>query len=151
MSNRYTKPQGAPARAMLKATGLTDEDLARPFVGILNSWTDVTPCNMHLRELAEHVKCGVRAAGGTPIEFNTIAVSDGVCMGTEGMRGSLVSRGGHRRLRGTGRLCSRNEGSCRPMRLRQNHSGHGHGRHQTQPSVSGSLRRIHHAWPTPWS
>ena len=61
-------------------------------MGILNSWTDMTPCNMHLRDLAEHVKAGVRAAGGTPIEFNTIAVSDGICMGTEGMRASLVSR-----------------------------------------------------------
>ena len=77
---------------MLKATGLTNEDLGRPFVGFLNSWTDVTPCNMHLRDLAEHVKAGVRAAGGTPIEFNTIAVSDGICMGTPGMRASLVSR-----------------------------------------------------------
>jgi len=92
MNAPYSNPERAPARAMLKATGLTDTDLSRPFVGILNSWTDVTPCNMHLRQLAEHVKAGVRAAGGTPIEFNTIAVSDGVCMGTDGMRASLVSR-----------------------------------------------------------
>jgi len=92
MSGRYSNPERAPARAMLKATGLTDEDLSRPFVGVLNSWTDVTPCNMHLRDLAAHVKAGIRAAGGTPVEFNTIAVSDGICMGTEGMRASLVSR-----------------------------------------------------------
>ena len=92
MSGSYDDPARAPARAMLKATGLTDEDLRKPMVGILNSWTDMTPCNMHLRDLAEHVKAGVRAAGGTPIEFNTIAVSDGICMGTEGMRASLVSR-----------------------------------------------------------
>ncbi|HET7502718.1 MAG TPA: dihydroxy-acid dehydratase [Kofleriaceae bacterium] len=82
----------APARAMLKGAGFTDADLERPLVGIANTWTEVTPCNVHLRKLAEAVKQGVRAAGGTPIEFNTIAVSDGITMGTEGMRGSLVSR-----------------------------------------------------------
>src|SRR6202020_20300 len=82
----------APARAMLKATGLTDADLDRPLIAIANTWSDVTPCNLHLRSLAEKVKEGVRAAGGTPIECNTIVVSDGVTMGTEGMKGSLVSR-----------------------------------------------------------
>ena len=82
----------APARAMLKATGLRDADLERPLVGVANTWTEVTPCNLHLRRLAERVKEGIRAAGGTPIEFNTIAVSDGIAMGTEGMKASLVSR-----------------------------------------------------------
>jgi dihydroxy-acid dehydratase len=82
----------APARAMLKATGLTDADLARPLVAIANTWTEVTPCNFHLRALAEKVKEGVRAAGGTPIEFDTITVSDGITMGTEGMKASLISR-----------------------------------------------------------
>ena len=82
----------APARAMLKATGLTDADLARPLVAIANTWTEVTPCNFHLRQLAERVKSGVRAAGGTPIEFDTITISDGITMGTEGMKASLVSR-----------------------------------------------------------
>jgi dihydroxy-acid dehydratase len=82
----------APARAMLKATGLTDADLERPLVAIANTWTEVMPCNFHLRRLAERVKEGVRTAGGTPIEFNTISVSDGVSMGTEGMKASLVSR-----------------------------------------------------------
>lgn len=82
----------APARAMLKATGLTDADLARPLVAIANTWTEVTPCNFHLKTLAECVKQGVRAAGGTPIEFNTIAISDGITMGTEGMKASLISR-----------------------------------------------------------
>ncbi len=77
---------------MLKGAGFSDADLERPLVGIANTWTEVTPCNVHLRALAESVKAGVRAAGGTPIEFNTIAVSDGITMGTEGMRGSLVSR-----------------------------------------------------------
>jgi dihydroxy-acid dehydratase len=82
----------APARAMLKGTGLTDADLERPLVAVVNTWTEVMPCNIHLRALADHVKAGIRQAGGTPIEFNTIAVSDGISMGTEGMRASLVSR-----------------------------------------------------------
>jgi dihydroxy-acid dehydratase len=82
----------APARAMLKATGLTDADLWRPLVAIANTWTEVTPCNLHLRSLAERVKEGIRAGGGTPIEFDTIAISDGITMGTEGMKASLISR-----------------------------------------------------------
>src|SRR5438105_6283613 len=82
----------AGARAMLKAIGFTDEDLARPIVGIANTWTETMPCNFNLRRLAARVKDGVRAAGGTPMEYNTIAISDGVTMGTEGMKGSLVSR-----------------------------------------------------------
>jgi dihydroxy-acid dehydratase len=82
----------APARAMLKATGLTDADLAKPLVAIANTWSDVTPCNLHLRGLAEKVREGIRAAGGTPIECNTIVISDGITMGTEGMKCSLVSR-----------------------------------------------------------
>jgi dihydroxy-acid dehydratase len=82
----------APARSYLKAIGYSDEDLARPIVGIANTWTETMPCNFHLRRLAEHVKRGVRAAGGTPMEFNTIAISDGITMGTEGMKTSLVSR-----------------------------------------------------------
>jgi dihydroxy-acid dehydratase len=82
----------APARAMFKATGLTDEDLARPLIAVANTWTEVTPCNFHLRKLAEHVKAGIRAAGGTPIEFDTITISDGITMGTEGMKASLISR-----------------------------------------------------------
>src|SRR5690349_5743232 len=82
----------APARAMLRACGLSDADLSRPLIGIANTWTEIGPCNLHLRRLAERVKEGVRAAGGTPLEFNTIAVSDGIWMGTEGMRASLVSR-----------------------------------------------------------
>jgi dihydroxy-acid dehydratase len=82
----------AGARAMLKATGLTDADIAKPLVAIANTWTEVTPCNLHLRALAEKVKQGVRAAGGTPIEFDTITISDGITMGTEGMKASLISR-----------------------------------------------------------
>ena len=85
-------PDRAAARAYLKGIGYDDEALARPIVGIANTWTEAMPCNFHLRRLAERVKDGVRAAGATPMEFNTIAVSDGITMGTEGMRASLVSR-----------------------------------------------------------
>src|SRR5216684_4865482 len=82
----------AGARAMLKAIGFTDDDLARPIIGVANTWTETMPCNYHLSRLAAKVKEGIRAAGGTPMEFNTIAISDGVTMGTEGMKASLVSR-----------------------------------------------------------
>src|SRR2546426_1729840 len=85
-------PARAPARAMLKAVGFTDDDLARPLVGVANTWIEVMPCNHHLRRLSEKVKAGIRAGGGTPIEYNTIAVSDGIAMGTEGMKASLISR-----------------------------------------------------------
>jgi dihydroxy-acid dehydratase len=85
-------PERAGARAMFKAIGFKDEDLARPLVGVAHSWTETMPCNFHHRRLAERVKAGVRAAGGTPMEFNTISVSDGIVMGTEGMKAPLVSR-----------------------------------------------------------
>jgi dihydroxy-acid dehydratase len=84
--------QRAPARAMLRAAGMTDDDWDKPQIGIANSWNEITPCNMTLRTLAEHVKRGVRDAGGFPMEFGTITVSDGISMGHEGMRASLVSR-----------------------------------------------------------
>jgi len=77
---------------MLRASGLRDEDFAKPLIGVANTWIEIGPCNYHLRELAEHVKAGIRAAGGTPLEFNTVSISDGITMGTEGMRTSLVSR-----------------------------------------------------------
>jgi dihydroxy-acid dehydratase len=82
----------APARAMLKGAGFTDTDLARPLVGVATTWIETMPCNLNQRVLARHVKEGIRRAGGTPVEFNTIAVSDGVSMGTSGMRASLISR-----------------------------------------------------------
>lgn len=85
-------PDRAPARAMLKAVGFKDEDLARPLVGVAHCWIEVMPCNFNHRTLAERVKAGIRAAGGTPIEYNTIGISDGISMGTEGMKTSLVSR-----------------------------------------------------------
>jgi dihydroxy-acid dehydratase len=107
MSNPYDRPtdpakrhsaaltdgvERAAARAMLKATGFDDDALARPLIGVATSWIETMPCNLNQRKLAQHVKQGIRAAGGTPMEFNTIAVSDGVSMGSEGMRASLVSR-----------------------------------------------------------
>ena len=87
-----TGPDRAPARAMLRATGLGDADIAKPMVAVVHTWSNISPCNWNLRELAEHASAGIRAAGGTPIEFNTIAVTDGIAMGTSGMRASLVSR-----------------------------------------------------------
>ena len=85
-------PSRAPARAMLKAIGFDDEALRKPLIGIANTWIEIGPCNFHLRRLADFVKEGVRQAGGTPMEFNTVSISDGITMGSEGMRASLVSR-----------------------------------------------------------
>ena len=85
-------PDRAPTRAMLKAVGFTDDDLARPIVGVANTWIEIGPCNFHLRQLAAKVKEGIRAAGATPMEFNTVSISDGISMGAEGMKCSLISR-----------------------------------------------------------
>ncbi len=85
-------PDRSAARAMLRATGLSDEELSRPLIGVANTWIEIGPCNFHLRRLAARVKDGIRAADGTPLEFNTIAISDGISMGTEGMKASLISR-----------------------------------------------------------
>ena len=85
-------PDRAPARAMLRATGMDDKEIYQPMIAVVNTWSDVTPCNIHLRELAEHVKEGIRAAGGTPVEFGSIVVTDGISMGSEGMKCSLMSR-----------------------------------------------------------
>lgn len=85
-------PDHAAARAMLRATGLTADDIRKPLIAVVHSWSDVSPCNLNLRELAQHVREGVKAAGGTPIEFNTIAVTDGIAMGSPGMKASLASR-----------------------------------------------------------
>ncbi|HTC93573.1 MAG TPA: dihydroxy-acid dehydratase [Terriglobales bacterium] len=85
-------PSRAPARAMLHAIGFTPDDLAKPIIGVANTWTEIGPCNYHLRQLAEEVKKGIREAGATPMEFNTVSISDGITMGSEGMRASLVSR-----------------------------------------------------------
>ena len=85
-------PSRAGARSMLKAVGFTDDDLRRPLIGVANTWTEIGPCNFHLRRLAAKVKEGIRAAGGTPMEFNTVSISDGITMGAEGMKTSLISR-----------------------------------------------------------
>ncbi|MGE5207198.1 MAG: dihydroxy-acid dehydratase [Chlamydiota bacterium] len=82
----------APARAMLHAAGFSREDLEKPLIGVANTWIEIGPCNLHLRELAQHVKQGIREAGGTPLEFNTVSISDGITMGSQGMKASLVSR-----------------------------------------------------------
>jgi len=85
-------PDRAPARAMLRATGMDDKEIYQPMIAVVNTWSDVTPCNIHLRDLAGHVKEGIRAAGGTPVEFGSIVVTDGISMGSEGMKCSLMSR-----------------------------------------------------------
>src|SRR5271156_5451755 len=93
--NSYTITQGkdrAPARSFYKSIGFTDADLKKPIIGIANTWIGTMPCNFLLRDLAVKVAEGIRTAGGTPMEFNTIAISDGITMGTEGMKTSLVSR-----------------------------------------------------------
>src|ERR1700710_1529977 len=85
-------PSRAAARSFLRGVGFSNEDLHKPIIGIANTWTEIGPCNFHLRAVAEAVKQGVRDAGGTPMEFNTVTISDGITMGTEGMKASLVSR-----------------------------------------------------------
>ncbi|HLY25181.1 MAG TPA: dihydroxy-acid dehydratase, partial [Aggregatilineales bacterium] len=85
-------PDRAVARSYFKAIGMSDNDLAKPIIGIANTWTEIGPCNWHLRRLAAKVREGIKAAGGTPLEFNTVSISDGITMGTEGMKASLVSR-----------------------------------------------------------
>src|SRR3982750_515502 len=87
-------PRRAAARSMLRAVGFDRESLAKPIVGVANTWTEIGPCNYHLRELAVSLKDGIRQAGGTPREFNTVSISDGITMGSAGMRASLVSREG---------------------------------------------------------
>src|ERR1700756_2110240 len=85
-------PSRAAARSYLRGVGYTKEDLHKPIIGVANTWTEIGPCNFHLRDVAEAVKQGIREAGGTPMEFNTITISDGITMGTQGMKASLVSR-----------------------------------------------------------
>src|SRR3989454_5003539 len=85
-------PDRAGARAMMRAVGYRDDDFRRPLVGVAHSWIEIMPCNFNQRQLAAKVKEGIRAAGGTPVELNTISVSDGIAMGTEGMKASLISR-----------------------------------------------------------
>ena len=91
-------PSRAAARSYLRGVGFSKQDLHQPIIGIANTWTEIGPCNFHLRDVAEAVKQGVREAGGTPMEFNTITISDGITMGTPGMKASLDLTRGHRRL-----------------------------------------------------
>ena len=116
-------PDRAGARAMLKAIGFTDDDLAKPLVGVATTWIETMPCNFNQRRLAEFVKGGIRAAGGTPMEFNTVSVSDGVSMGTEGMKASLDQPRGHRRLDRAGRPWPSARRRGLPRRLRQDDPG----------------------------
>ena len=146
----HTITQGrdrAPARAMLKAIGFTDEDLAKPIIGVANTWIETMPCNYNLRELAVKVKEGIRAAGGTPMEFNTIAISDGVTMGTEGMKASLVSR---EVIADSIELVARGhmfDGIVALVGLRQDHSRRRHGAAAPQCPRRRALRRLHPARP----
>ena len=137
----------APARAMLKAVGFTDEDLAKPLVGVATTWIETMPCNFNQRVLAKHVKDGIRAAGGTPIEFNTIAVSDGVSMGTTGMRASLISReviADSIELVAAGHLLRR---ARLPRRLRQDDPGRRDGARAARHPRPRPLQRLDRARP----
>ena len=135
-------PSRAPARAMLKAVGFTDADLRRPIIGVANTWIEIGPCNYHLRDLAEEVKAGIRAAGGTPMEFNTVSISDGITMGSEGMKASLVSRevvADSIELVARGKPLRRHRD---PGRLRQDDSRRGDGAGAARHSRPGALWRV---------
>ena len=139
-------PSRAPARAMFKAVGFTDADLKRPIIGVANTWIEIGPCNYHLRRIAHDVKEGIRAAGGTPMEFNTVSISDGITMGSEGMRASLVSRevvADSIELVARGNLF---DGLVVLVGCGQDHSGWGHGPGATQYSGASSLWRFHRTW-----
>ena len=142
-------PDRAPARAMLKGTGFTDEDLAKPIIGVATTWIETMPCNLNQRELAQHVKRGIRAAGGTPMELNTISVSDGVSMGTEGMRASLVSR---EVIADSIELAVARPHVRRarlPGRLRQDDPGGRDGARSARHPRAGPLQRLDRARPLP--
>ncbi len=142
-------PSRAPARSYFRAIGMTDEDLSKPLVGIANTWIEIMPCNSHLRQLAEKVKEGVRAAGGTPMEFNTIAISDGESMGTEGMKASLVSReviADSIELVGRGYMF---DAMVALAGCDKTIPAHGHGLDAPQSPEPGPVRRIDPARPIP--
>ncbi len=127
---------------MLKGAGFSDRDLEQPLIGIANTWIEIGPCNLHLRELAAHVKDGIRAAGGTPLEFNTISISDGITMGSAGMRASLVSR---EVIADSIELVARAQQLRRPRRarrLRQDDSGRRDGAGAARCPGPGPVRRI---------
>ena len=137
----------APARAMLKGVGFTDADLAKPLIGVATTWIETMPCNLNHRRLAGYVKQGIRRAGGTPIEFNTIAVSDGVSMGTSGMRASLVSReviADSIELVARGHLF---DGLVVHRRLRQDDSRRRDGARAARPAGARALQRLDRGGP----
>ena len=140
-------PHRAGARAMLKAVGFDDEALKKPIVGVANTWIEIGPCNYHLRGLAEHVKQGIREAGGTPMEFNTVSISDGITMGSVGMRTSPHQPRGHRRLDRARRPRQLLRRRRRALRLRQDDPGHDDGRGAARRAGPGAVRRIDRAWP----
>ena len=135
-------PTRAPARAMLRAIGMTDDDWTKPQVGVASSWNEVTPCNMPLDRLAKRSKDGVRDAGGFPIEFVTIAVSDGISMGHEGMRASLVSREVIADSIETMMHAERFDGLLDLRGMRQVPPGNAHGRGPGEPALGLPLRRV---------
>ena len=142
-------PDRAPARSMMRAVGYNDEDFKRPLVGVAHSWIEIMPCNINQRELAGWVKEGIREAGGTPVEMNTIAVSDGIAMGTEGMKASLISPRDRRRLDRARH--ARPPARCARVRerLRQDDPRNGHGARAPRHPWAHGLRRVDHAGPLP--
>ncbi len=137
----------AGARAMLRACGLKDDDFKKPLIGVANTWIEIGPCNYHFRELAVHVKDGIRKAGGTPLEFNTVSISDGITMGTEGMRASLISR---EVITDSIELVTRGnlfDALVDSGRLRQNNSRWRNVSRAPQYSRPRSLRRLHRPRP----
>ena len=130
---------------MLRACSLKDEDFKKPLIGVANTWIEIGPCNYHLRELAAQVKEGIRAAGGAPLEFNTVSINDGITMGTDGMRASLVSREVICRF---DRACDAREHVRRdhhPGRVRQDDSGRDYGGGPTEYSGGRAVRRVDRA------
>ena len=166
MSNPYDRPSDpakrhsaaltdgvdrAAARAMLKGTGFDDDDLARPIVGVATTWIETMPCNLNQRELAADVKRGIRAAGGTPMEFNTIAVSDGVSMGTRGHASLARLARGDRRLDRARRARPPLRRARLPRRLRQDDSRRRDGARAARPAGARALQRLDRARPLPWA
>ena len=135
-------PSRAGARAQLKGIGYDDEALAKPIIGVASTWIETMPCNFHLRALAAKVKEGIRDAGGTPMELNTVAISDGITMGTTGMKTSLVSR---EVIADSIELVARGhffDARHRPERLRQDDPRHGHGAVPPRRPQRDALRRL---------
>ena len=148
-SSVFDGPDRAHARAYMKGIGFGDEDLRKPIIGIANTWIEAMPCNFHLRAVGEKVKEGVRKAGGTPMEFNTVAISDGVTMGTQGMKASLVSR---EVIADSIELTVRGyqfDALGRHLRLRQDDPRQRHGARPPGHPLGAALRRLDPSRPLP--